>query len=119
MNGEKMSEEMIIHECECPKCQSGEVHPEREHHEQINLLMSRMDEQQKRWYAAVEANRHGHGGEKLAAQITGLVRKTIRRGRKELAERLANNTPGRVREPGGGRKPVEKKDRKSKGSYTS
>jgi hypothetical protein len=95
------------------------VHPEREHHEQINLLMSRMDEQQKRWYAAVEANRHGHGGEKLAAQITGLDRKTIRRGRKELAERLANNTPGRVREPGGGRKPVEKKDRKSKGSYTS
>lgn len=114
-----MSEELIIHECECPECQNEEAHPEREHHRQINLLMSRMDEQQKRWCAAVEANRYGYGGEKLVAQITGLARKTIRRGRQEVAESLAANKPGRVREPGGGRKPAEKNGRKSKKSYTN
>ena len=107
-----------IHECECPKCQSGEEHSGKEHHSRMNLLMSRMDEQQRRWYAAVEARRMGRGGEKLVAQITGLDRKTIRRGQRELEEQLANRPPGRVRVPGGGRKLVEKSHRKSKRSYT-
>lgn len=111
-----MAEE--IHECECPQCQSGKDHPEKEHHYQMNLLLSQMDEQQRRWYAAVESRRYGHGGEKLVAQITGLARKTIRRGQRELEEELANRPPGRIREPGGGRKLVEKSHRKSKRSYT-
>ena len=71
--------------------------------------MSRLNEQQRRWYAALEAKRLGHGGMRLISQITGLDVNTIRRGRRELAENLQDRPIGRVRLPGGGRKPLEKK----------
>ena len=51
----------------------------------------------------------GHGGDRVLAQITGLDEQTIRRGRAELAAGLADAPAGRVRRPGGGRPPVEKK----------
>ena len=54
------------------------------------------------------ALQHGRGGIALAARITGLSPHTIRRGRHELAQ-AASLPGGRVRRPGGGRKPVEKK----------
>jgi len=44
-----------IHQCQCDKCQQEGVHTERQIHHQINVVMSRLDEQQRRWYAAVEA----------------------------------------------------------------
>lgn len=75
----------------------------------MNLLLSRLDEQQRRWYVALEADRIGHGGDRLLAQITGLDEKTIRRGREELAAELEQRPTDRVRLPGGGRTPVEKK----------
>ena len=96
-------------ECQCPLCQSGAEHPERELHRQMILLFSRLDENQRRWFAAVESERIGHGGERLMAQITGLDEKTIRRGRAELDASLADNPPDRIRRAGGGRPPVEKK----------
>jgi hypothetical protein len=79
----------------------------------MNVFLSRLDEAQRRWYVALEAERLGPGGEHLLAQITGLDEKTIRRGRTELAAGLAEQPPGRVRRPGGGRPPVEKKIRRS------
>ena len=97
------------HQCHCQLCQQGEVHAEQEWHQLINLLMSRLDEQQRRWYAALEAKRFGHGGMTLVSQITGLHVNTIRRGRRELSEKLKNRPIGRVRVSGGGRKPLEKK----------
>jgi hypothetical protein len=75
----------------------------------MNLLVSRLDEHQRRWFAALEAKRLGRGGTRLMAQITGLDEKTIRRGRRELAGQLADAPPRRVRRPGGGRPRVEKK----------
>jgi hypothetical protein len=78
--------------------------------------MSRLDEQQRRWYAGVEANRYGHGGTRLVSQITGLDEKTIRRGQKELALDLAERPDDRIRLPGAGRPTVEKKTRPSKPS---
>src|ERR1043165_5945684 len=48
--------------CQCPPCQAGEAHRDRRLHEQMNLLLSRLGEAERRWYAAVEANRLGHGG---------------------------------------------------------
>jgi len=78
--------------------------------------MSRLDEQQRRWYAGVEANRYGHGGTRLVSQITGLDEKTIRRGQKELALDLAERPNDRIRLPGAGRPTVEKKTRPSKPS---
>lgn len=77
-------------------------------HQQMNLLLSRLDEQQRRWYVALEARKLGHGGIKRMSQITGLSVPTIRRGRRELEQELANRPTERVRQPGGGRQPVEK-----------
>jgi hypothetical protein len=73
--------------------------------------LSRLDEQQRRWYVALEAERLGPGGIGLVAQITGLDEKTIRRGREELAAELAERPVDRIRQVGGGRPPIEKKIR--------
>src|SRR4051812_28661024 len=100
--------------CQCPPCQAGEAHADRVLHEQMNLLLSRLGEAERRWYAAVEANRLGHGGARLGAQITGLDGKKIRRGQEEVAGSLAGAPiKRRQRRPGGGRRPVEKKIRPS------
>jgi hypothetical protein len=79
----------------------------------MNLFVSRLDEAQRRWYVALEADRAGPGGDRLLAQITGLDEQTIRRGRTELTAGLADVPPDRVRRPGGGRPPVENKIRPS------
>lgn len=102
-----------LHVCECPDCRSGDEHPSRELHRQMNLLMSRLDEQQRRWFAAVESQRVGRGGDTLLARITGLDESTIQRGRQELAASLESRPPNRVRLPGGGRRPLEKKTPRS------
>lgn len=75
----------------------------------MNLFLSRLDEQQRRWYVALEAKKLGHGGVTRLAQITGLHEDTIRRGRVELDRELVDRPPERVRLPGGGRPAVEKK----------
>jgi hypothetical protein len=75
----------------------------------MNLLLSRLDEQQRRWYVALESVKVGHGGDTLLSQITGLNAETIRRGREELESDLAGRPADRVRLPGGGRTPLEKK----------
>src|SRR4051812_40446203 len=98
-----------VQACQCVRCQSGDVHPDRVLHEQMNLLLSRLGEAERRWYAAVEANRLGDGGARLGGQITGLDEKTIRRGQEEVAGSLADVPIKRQRRAGGGRPPVEKK----------
>jgi hypothetical protein len=98
--------------CQCPRCQQGADHPDRELHRQMNLLVNHLDEAQLRWYVALESNRVGHGGDTLLEQITGLDEKTIRRGREELATSLVDHPPQRVRRMGAGRPPIEKKTRR-------
>lgn len=102
-----------IRVCHCPDCQTDPDHPSRELHRQMNLLMSRLDEQQRRWFAAVESQRAGRGGDTLVALITGLDEKTIQKGRRELADSLEGRPPDRARAPGGGRRPIEKKTLRS------
>jgi hypothetical protein len=75
----------------------------------MNLLMSRLDEQQRRWYVAIESAKVGHGGDRLLSLITGLHVDTIRRGREELADSLEGRPADRIRLPGGGRPALEKK----------
>ncbi len=96
-------------QCQCPHCQQEGEHPDRVLHRHMNVLISRLDEAQRRWYVALESERIGHGGDRLLAQITGLDEATIRRGREELRGDLAAVPPDRVRQPGAGRPPVEKK----------
>jgi hypothetical protein len=64
-----------------------------------------LNERSRRLWAAVEAQAIGRGGIVLVWRATGIGKTTIWRGLKELeaGERLA---PGRIRSPGGGRKPT-------------
>jgi len=98
-------------ECQCPSCQQEGAPPERALHRRMNVFMSRLDEAQRRWYAALESQRVGHGGDRLLAQITGLDEQTIRRGREDLGAELADCPAERVRQPGAGRFRTEKKIR--------
>jgi hypothetical protein len=68
-----------------------------------------LDEQQRRWYLGMEANRRGPGSIPLLSQISGLCEKTIVRGQIELQENLSNRPTEQVRLSGGGRKLSEKK----------
>jgi hypothetical protein len=101
------------HLCQCLVCLREEPHADQPLHRRMNLLMSRLDEQQRRWYAALEAQKLGHGGDSLLSVITGLHVDTIRRGREELADGLRDRPVDRVRLPGGGRPAAEKKIRDS------
>jgi hypothetical protein len=95
--------------CQCPTCQQPGDHSDKVLHRRINVFLSRMDEQQRRWYAAIESMKAGYGGDRLLSQITGLNVETIRRGRRELEADLAGRPADRVRLPGGGRPAVGKK----------
>ena len=103
-----------VHQCQCPDCQQPGEHPNKRLHHQMNLLLSRLDEQQQRWYVALEAKKVGRSGPTLLSQITGMHVDTIRRGRDELDNELAERPVERVRQPGGGRHRVEKNYRASK-----
>ena len=104
---------MDLHQCHCPRCLQAGDHPDRLLHGHLNLLLSRLNEQQRRWAAALESERIGRGGDRLVALITGLDVETIRRGRRELLTSLRDCPPGRIRRPGAGRPPVKKKIRAS------
>lgn len=80
----------------------------------MNLFLSRLDEQQRRWYVALESKKLGRGGDKRMSEITGMNVETIRRGRRELENSLADRRVDRVRLPGGGRYRVKKKSPASK-----
>ena len=102
-----------LYACQCPNCLAAGYHPDKALHHRLNLLLSRLDEQQRRWLAALESLRIGHGGDRLLSAITGLNVETIRRGRRELAGDLKGCPPGRIRRPGAGRPAVGKKSRAS------
>ncbi len=79
----------------------------------MNLFLSRLDEQQRRWYVALEAQKIGYGGTNRMSKITGMHVDTIRRGRDELDQGLVGRPVDRIRSSGGGRQPVEKKSQRS------
>jgi hypothetical protein len=98
-----------IHQCQCPHCRPDAEHPDRVLHQRLNLLLSRLDEQQRRWLVALESQKVGRGGDRLLSLITGLNVETIRRGRRELDASLQDCPSGRIRRPGAGRPAVKKK----------
>lgn len=98
-----------VHNCECVNCQL-EIEPNnKKHHHQINLFLSRLNEQQKRWYLAVESLKIGTSGQKLMSEVTGMDEKTIRLGIEELEDEFSRRAEEKVRLAGGGRPSVEKK----------
>ncbi len=108
--------EPVVHQCQCPDCLQNGEQPGMSLHARMNLLLSRLDEQQRRWYVAVESARVGYGGDRALSRITGMNVETIRRGRRELDDSLRGRPCDRVRLPGGGRPPAEKKSRRPQAS---
>ena len=102
-----------IHQCQCSVCLGDADHSQQRLHEQLNLLLHRLDEQERRWVAGLESKKIGYGGDTVVARITGLHVDTIRRGREELDAGLENRPTDRVRRPGAGRPPAKKKIRPS------
>jgi len=101
-----------VHVCECDGCRENQDNQNWQMHHQMNVFVSRLDEQQRRWYVGLESKKIGHGGDSLLSQITGMDVETIRRGRRELDEDLNNRPDDRIREEGGGRPSAEKKIRR-------
>lgn len=94
---------------EIPGSTSAEVPPE-ELKASLVLFSSLLDERQRRLYAGLESLKLGRGGDQRLAELLQLDPHTVARGRNEL---LAQQVEwDRVRKPGGGRKPMEKKRRK-------
>ncbi len=75
----------------------------------IILFLGLLDEKQRRIYAGLESLRLGPRGDALVAQVLGLDPATVTKGRKELEKGEVDTT--RLRRPGAGRKPLEKKRR--------
>jgi hypothetical protein len=71
------------------------------------LFCSMLDERQRRLYAGLESLKLGYGGDVHIASLLGLHPHTVARGRRELLS--GDLPPGRIRAPGGGRLPQEKK----------
>ena len=103
-----------IHTCACSICHAGSDPAIVARHYQMNVLLSRLTEPQRRWYVGFVSQQPGSPGDRQLVLITGLARNTIRRGRRELAAGLADVPALRLRRPGAGRPLAEKKIRHSK-----
>ena len=62
-----------------------------------------LNEQSRRRFVALEAQRLGRGGVSVMARITGLARSTIYHGLSDIRNNVTPS-PGRIRKEGGGRK---------------
>ena len=101
-----------VHDCGCDDCLSGRDVVTWQLHHQINLLASRLDEQQRRWFIAIESLRIGHGGDRFMAKVTGMDDETIARGRQEVIADLKDRPVDRIRVKGGGRPAAQKKTKR-------
>jgi hypothetical protein len=78
--------------------------------QKYGMLAPSMDERVRRQWGAIEAQSLGWGGVTMVVEATGMSHNTLTRGLRELVNR-ANGEPeplakGRIRQPGGGRKPI-------------
>lgn len=65
----------------------------------MRALFATLSEKDRRRYAAVEADKLGHGGTAYISELFGIDAKTIRRGRSDL-DQPADPAAGRVRKKG-------------------
>jgi len=78
-----------------------------------NLIEWALDERLRRLFSAAEAKVLGRGGITLVAESTGVSRRAIHAGLKELESRQFEDQPtgSRIRRPGAGRKSVTETDK--------
>ncbi len=96
-------------ECSCEACTEHPRSAEATEHRKLNRALSGLDEKHARRILGLLAEKEGHGGIARLSRVTGMSRTTILLGQRELVGQ--DPIPeGRVRRPGGGRSPLEKKD---------
>ena len=96
-----------IHRCSCENCQLPPYGKTAKEHQAINRVLLELNERNKRRFIGVLANQQGRGGTSQLAEITGLSRRTIARGRSEMEHSNKNLSSG------AGRTRVEKNNPKS------
>lgn len=69
--------------------------------EHMREFYDSLSEKDRRRYAAVEAEKLGHGGTEYVAGVLGCDPKTIRHGRAEVEQLPHDAAAGRVRKKGG------------------
>jgi Rhodopirellula transposase DDE domain len=93
--------------CRCPRCLQGIDHPDVSHHREMMAFLATLSDEQRRLFAAVESNRLGRGGVWKVAEITGMCKPTIARGRRQLADLLQGKPTTKERKPIKGRERTE------------
>ena len=66
----------------------------------MRLLYDSLSEKDRRRYAAVEAEKLGHGGDQYIADLFGCEPDTVRHGRQDIEQLPADEAFGRVRKKG-------------------
>lgn len=92
----------------------GQVHDQA--HSHFKSFYETLSEKDRRRFAAVEAERLGHGGIQRVAEMLGCSTRTISRGLAELDSLADDPAAGRVRRPGAGRKKESRSIRTSSGT---
>lgn len=69
--------------------------------EHMKAFYDSLSEKDRRRYAAVEAEKLGHGGVESIARVLGCDEKTIRHGRNDVEQLPVDDSAGRVRKKGG------------------
>ena len=95
--------------CCCPRCRQGADPSEGNYHREMRAFLSTLSNEQRRLFAAVEANHLGRGGVRRISEITELCPATIASGRRQLADLLEGHPLKKRHNPGGGRKRTEQK----------
>ncbi len=69
--------------------------------EHMKEFYDSLSEKDRRRYAAVEAEKLGHGGVEYVASVLGCTEKTIRQGRNDVRQLPLDDAEGRIRKKGG------------------
>ena len=69
--------------------------------EHMQALYRSLSEKDRRRYAAIEAEKVGHGGLSYVAKLFGCDPETVRHGQEDLAQLPQDEAAGRVRKKGG------------------
>ena len=77
----------------------------------LPLVLSELNEKQRRWVAGLLSEMLGHGGISRIAELSGIDPKTIRQGRIDLSQQLSDYPKDRIRRAGAGRPTLKKTPR--------
>jgi hypothetical protein len=67
----------------------------------MQILYRSLSEKDRRRYAAIEAEKVGHGGLSYVAKLFGCDPETVKHGQEDLAQLPQDEAEGRVRKKGG------------------